>query len=66
MKNSFVFTLSDLDTYQVEGTRKVNINDSSYFRYTFWHPQGGKKQMYVTPRRFQDAALDLFYLSLMV
>lgn len=66
MKNSFVFTLSDLDTYQVEGTRKVNINDSSYFRYTFWHPLGGKKQMYVTPRRFQDAALDLFYLSLMV
>lgn len=66
MKNSFVFTLSESDTYHVEGTRKVNINDSSDFRYTFWHPIGGKKQMYVTPRRFQDVALDLLYLSLMV
>ena len=66
MKNSFVFTLSDYDTYRVEGASRVNINNPADFRYTFWRPIEGKKQMYVMPRRFQDVALDLFFLSLMV
>lgn len=66
MKNSFVFTLSDFDTYRVEGANRININNPADFRYTFWHPIEGKKQMYVTPRQFQDVALDLFFLSLMV
>lgn len=67
MKNSFVFTLSESDNYQIAGATKVNINDPSQFRYTFWNPsEGCKKQMYVTPNRFTDEALDLFYISLMV
>lgn len=68
MNNSFVFTLSDYDNYHVDGTTKVNINDASEFQYTFWNPKTGigKKQMYITPRRFTDEALDLFYISLMV
>ena len=66
MNNKFVFRLSDFDTFSVDGAASVNINDSSAFRYTFWNPIGGKKRMYVTPKRFQDSALDLFYLSLMV
>lgn len=66
MKNSFVFTLSDFDTYRVDGASRVNINNPADFRYTFWHPIEGKKQMYVTPRRFPNVALDLFFLSLMV
>lgn len=68
MKSSFVFALSEYDNYQVDGSTKVNINDASEFRYTFWKPTTGmgKKQMYITPRRFTDEALDLFYISLMV
>lgn len=68
MNNSFVFTLSDYDNYHVDGSTKVNINDASEFQYTFWDPKTGigKKQMYITPRRFTDEALDLFYISLMV
>lgn len=66
MKNSFVFTLSSSDTYHVEGASRVNLNNPSDFRYTFWRPIEGRKQMYVTPRRFQDVALDLLYVSLMV
>lgn len=65
MNNCFVFKLSDDDSFSVDGAQCVNINDSSAFRYTFWNPLGGKKQMYVTPKRFQDVALDLLYLSLM-
>ena len=66
MNNKFVFRLSDFDTFNIDGAASVNINDPSAFRYTFWNPIGGKKRMYVTPKRFQDSALDLFYLSLMV
>ena len=68
MKESFVFTLSEHDSFQVDGSRRVNINDSSAFQYTFWNPNAGlgKKQMYVTPLGFTDEALDLLYISLMV
>lgn len=68
MKTSYVFTLSESDSYQVDGSIRININDKSEFQYTFWHPKTDlrKKQMYITPRRFTDEALDLFYISLMV
>lgn len=67
MKNSFVFTLSADDKYQIAGTTTVNLNNSSLFQYTFWSPRiGGKKQMYKTPHRFTNVALDLLYISLMV
>ena len=68
MKESFVFTLSEHDSFQVDGSRKVNINDPEAFQYTFWNPKTGygKKHMYVTPQRFTDEAMDLFYISLMV
>lgn len=68
MKESFVFTLSEYDSFQVDGSRKVNINDPEAFQYTFWNPKTGygKKHMYVTPQRFTDEAMDLFYISLMV
>ena len=68
MKESFVFTLSEHDSFQVDGSRRVNISDSSAFQYTFWNPNAGlgKKQMYVTPLGFTDEALDLLYISLMV
>ena len=68
MKESFVFTLSEHDNFQVDGSRKVNINDPEAFQYTFWNPKTGygKKHMYVTPQRFTDEAMDLFYISLMV
>lgn len=68
MKSSFVFTLSEYDSYRVDGSTVVNINDASEFQYTFWNPTTGqgKKQMYITPRQFTDEALDLFYISLMV
>lgn len=51
MKESFVFTLSEHDSFQVDGSRKVNINDPEAFQYTFWNPKTGygKKHMYVTP-----------------
>lgn len=56
MKESFVFTLSEHDNFQVDGSRKVNINDPEAFQYTFWNPKTGygKKHMYVTPQRFTD------------
>lgn len=68
MKSSFVFTLSEFDDYHVNGSTMVNINDASEFQYTFWNPTTGfgKKQLYLTPKRFTDEALDLFYISLMV
>ena len=69
MKNSFVFTLFGDEHFHIEGATPVNINDAKEFQYTFWHPSTtelGKKQMYVTPHRFTDEALDLFYISLMV
>ena len=69
MKNSFVFTLFGGDRFHIKGATPVNINDAKEFQYTFWHPSTtelGKKQMYVTPHRFADEALDLFYISLMV
>ena len=68
MKESFVFILSENDSFQVDGSRRVNINDPVAFKYTFWNPAAGlgKKQMYLTPRPFSDEALDLLYISLMV
>ena len=68
MKESFVFTLSEYDRFHVDGSRKININDPTAFKYTFWNPIGclGKKQMYITPRCFTNEAIDLFYISLMV
>lgn len=68
MKESFVFTLSECDSFQVNGARRVNINDSTAFQYTFWNPTNslGKKQMYVTPQYFTDEAIDLLYISLVV
>lgn len=68
MKESFVFALSEHDGFQVDGSRRVNINDPKEFRYTFWNPSAscGKKQLYVTPRSFTDEALDLLYISLAV
>lgn len=68
MKTSFVFTLSEYDDFRVDGSTTVNINDASEFQYTFWNPTTGlrKKQLYITPKRFTDEALDLFYISLMV
>lgn len=67
MKEIFVFSVSSFDNFQVPGARKVNINDTSEFHYTFWAPrEGGRKLMYATPRRFSDVALDLLYISLMV
>ncbi len=69
MKTSFVFTLSEYDGFRVDGATTVNINDVSEFQYTFWSPTTGslgKKQLYITPKRFTDEALDLFYISLMV
>ena len=67
MRNCFVFTLSDKDSYRIANSATVNINDSSFFRYTFWKPRvGGKKQTYITPCRFSNDALDLFYISLMI
>lgn len=68
MKSSFVFTLSEDDSFRVVGSTVVNINDASEFQYTFWNPTTGqkKKQMYITPLRFTDESLDLFYISLMV
>lgn len=68
MKESFVFTLSEYDSFQVDGSRKININDPKAFQYTFWNPNTGcgKKHMYVTPQRLTDEAMDLFYISLMV
>lgn len=63
MRNCFVFTLSDKDSYRIANSATVNINDSSFFRYTFWKPRvGGKKQTYITPCRFSNDALDLFYI----
>lgn len=68
MKSIFVFTLSEQDGFHVEGSTTVNINDASEFQYTFWNPKTGfgKKQLYMTPNRFTDEALDLFLFSLMV
>ena len=68
MKESFVFTLSEYDKFQVDGSRRVNINNPSAFQYTFWNPTASsvKKQMYFTSRPFTNEALDLFYISLMV
>lgn len=67
MKDIFVFSISSFDNFQVPGARKVNINDTSEFQYTFWAPrEGGRKLLYATPRRFSDVALDLLYISLMV
>lgn len=67
MKELFVFSISPYDNYQVEGATKININDTSEFQYTFWSPsEGGKKQIYATPYKFSDVALDLLYISLMV
>ena len=68
MKESFVFILSENDSFQVDDSRRVNINDPVAFKYTFWNPAAGlgKKQMYLTPRPFSDEALDLLYISLMV
>lgn len=69
MKTSFVFILSEYDGFRVDGATTVNINDVSEFQYTFWSPTTcslGKKQLYITPKRFTDEALDLFYISLMV
>ena len=68
MKESFVFTLSEHDSFQVDGARIVNINNPATFKYTFWNPAAGlgKKQMYVTPKCFTDEALDLLYISLEV
>ena len=68
MKTSFVFTLSEYDDFRVDGSTTVNINDASEFQYTFWNPTTGlgKKQLYITPQRFTEEALDLFYISLMV
>ena len=68
MKESFVFTLSEYDSFQVDGSRRVNINDPTAFQYTFWNPTDslGKKHMYVTLQRFSDEALDLLYISFIV
>jgi len=68
MTESFVFTLSDNDSFCVDGSKRVNINENSEFLYTFWSPTVdlGKKQMYATRHRFTDEALDLLYVSLMV
>ena len=41
MKESFVFTLSEYDTFRVDGSKRVNINDASEFLYTFWNPTVG-------------------------
>ncbi|WP_290452630.1 Qat anti-phage system QueC-like protein QatC [uncultured Muribaculum sp.] len=68
MKESFVFTLSALDKFYIDGSRHININDPKSFQYTFWNPHDGigKKQMYITSQYFTDEALDLLYISLMV
>lgn len=64
MKEIFVFTLSEYDKFQVKGSRRVNINDSAEFKYTFWNPIDlGIKHMYVTPHHFTDEAMDLLYIS---
>lgn len=41
MKESFVFILSENDSFQVDGSRRVNINDPVAFKYTFWNPAAG-------------------------
>ena len=35
MKESFVFTLSEYDTFRVDGSKRVNINDTSEFYIYF-------------------------------
>ncbi len=66
MTQSFVFKLWENDPFIVEGASVINLNDPKQHIYTFWHPKGGKRHLYATPRPFRDEALDLLYLSMMV
>lgn len=60
----FICKLSSNDSFKKEGYAEVGLWDSNMFRYTLW--KKNKRQLLTIPHFFQDEALDLFYISLMV
>lgn len=56
--------LSDTDTYSKAGFSDVFLNNPRFFKNTLWNKR--KKQLQTVPHFFQDEALDLYYISLIV
>lgn len=56
--------LSDTDTYSKAGFADVFLNNPRFFKNTLWNKR--KKQLQTVPHFFQDEALDLYYISLIV
>ena len=60
----FVCKLYESDTFRVDNSVSVNLNDSSTYHYTLW--RNNRKHLYQIPRYFENGALDLFYIGLIV
>lgn len=60
----YICKLSSTDTFSKDGYKVVDLWNSSVFKSTLWTKR--KKQLLTIPLFFQDEALDLFYISLMV
>ena len=55
----FVCKLSE-DDFEMEGSKSINLNCKTEFKYTFW------KNKNVYPEFYKDEAIDMLYLSLAV
>ena len=60
----YICKLSSTDLFCKNGYQTVNLWNSTMFKSTFWTKR--KQQLLTIPHFFQDEALDLFYISLMV
>ena len=60
----FICKLSSNDPFEKKGYLEVGLWNSKMFRYTLWRKN--KRKLLAIPQFFQDEALDLFYISLMV
>lgn len=60
----FVCKLYESDTFGVDNSISVNLNDTTMYHYNFW--RNNRRHLYQIPRNFEKGALDLFYIGLMV
>lgn len=60
----YICKLSNTDLFCKNGYQTVDLWNSTMFKSTFWTKR--KQQLLTIPHFFQDEALDLFYISLMV
>ena len=60
----YICKLSNTDSFHKNGYLTVGLWNSTMFKSTLWTKR--KQQLLTIPHFFQNEALDLFYISLMV